>query len=160
MSKFKGTQGHWLTKKLFLETCQGDLDRVLYTLREDDVTYRDITYPSIQRIFVELEDPTEYRIAKEYFGSWKHWIILSEGILKTRVEEWRDEVEVRLRSVGLRQIRVLAKGGCKSSAKILLDKGWDRRKAGAPSKVEKEAELKAATKIVSIVDGDLQRLGL
>mgnify|MGYP003630811932 FL=1 len=32
MSKFKGSKGHWLTKKLFLETCGGDLDRVLYIL--------------------------------------------------------------------------------------------------------------------------------
>ena len=160
MSKFKGSQGHWLTKKLFLETCGGDLDRVIYTLKEEDKTYRDKVYPSIHKIFVELEDPTEYRVAVENFGGWKHWVLLSEGLLKIEVEGWRDELEVRLRSIGLKQIRCLAKGGCKTSAKILLDKGWDRRKAGAPSKQEKVNELKKSAKIVSIVDNDLERLGL
>ena len=160
MSKFKGSKGHWLTKKLFLETCGGDLDRVLYTVREEDKTYRGITYPSIQKIFVELEDPTEYLIAKEYFGSWKHWIILSEGILKNEIEAWRDEIEVRLRSKGLQQIRQLSAGGDRNAAKILLDKGWVRRGAGAPTKAERAGELKKQAKIVSIVDNDLERLGL
>tara|TARA_R110002096_G_scaffold83998_2_gene194304 strand:+ start:349 stop:840 length:492 start_codon:yes stop_codon:yes gene_type:complete len=160
LNKFKGSKGHWLTKKLFLETCQGDLDRVLYTIREDDKTYRGITYPSIQKIFVELEDPTEYFIAKEYFGSWKHWVILSEGILSTEIESWRDELEVRLRAKGLEQIIKLSGDGDRNAAKILLDKGWSKRKAGAPSKQDKVNELKKQASIVSIVDNDLARLGI
>ena len=54
----------------------------------------------------------------------------------------------------------LSAGGDRNAAKILLDKGWDRRKAGAPTKVEREGELKKQAKIVSIVDDDLKRLGL
>jgi hypothetical protein len=160
MSKFKGTQGHWLTKKLFLETCGGDLERVIYTIREEDKEYRGITYPSIQRIFVELEDPTEYFIATEYFGSWKHWVIVSEGLLKNEIESWRDELEVRLRAKGLKQIIGLSVTGDRAASKILLDKGWSKRTAGAPSKQEKAGELKKQASITSIVDNDLKRLGL
>lgn len=160
MDRFKGSKGHWLTKKLFLETCGGDLDRVMYTLREEEKTYRGITYPSIKKIFIELEDPTEYFIATEYFGCWKHWVLISEGILKNEIESWRDELEVRLRAKGLAQIRTLSENGDRNAAKILLDKGWSKRKAGAPSKQEKVNELKKQANIVSIVDNDLQRLGI
>lgn len=160
MSKFKGSKGHWLTKKLFLETCGGELDRVIYTLREEDKTYRGITYPSIKKIFIELEDPTEYFIATQYFGCWKHWVLISEGILKNEIESWRDELEVRLRAKGLEQIRLLSDSGDRNAAKILLDKGWSKRKAGAPSKQEKTNELKKQASIVSIVDNDLKRLGI
>lgn len=158
MEKFKGSQGHWLGQTLFLETCKGDTSKVLYSLKDFDREYKGTKYPSIRKIFVQLEDPTEYLIATEYFGGWEHWKVLCNTTLKNVIADWRDELEVRVRAKGLKTIRQLSEEGDRQAAKILLDKGWEKRTAGAPSKQEKENHLKQQAQVLSMVDNDLRRV--
>jgi hypothetical protein len=78
------------------------------------------------------------------------------------VEEWQEELEVKLRAEAIRT--VVADSGSESrssvsSAKWLSDKGWvEKRKAGAPSKKEKEREMKVQSKIKSELDEDYARI--
>lgn len=158
MTKYKGSAGHWLGKLLFLETCQGKTDKVLYSLKSEDRVYNNKEYPSIRKIYIQLSDPTEYRIATEYFGGWEHWKVLCNTILKNVIEDWREELEVKLRAKALKQIRDLASEGDRAAAKIILDKGWDKRSAGAPSKQEKDNHLQKQAQILQLVENDLNRV--
>lgn len=158
MSKYKGTAGHWLGKNLFFETCQGNYTKVLYTLKSDDKEWKGKTYIAIRNVYMAIADPTEYTIATEYFGGWEHWKVLCNTILKNHIEDWRDELAVKLQAQGLMKIRELAEEGDRAAAKILLDKGWSKRSAGAPTSQEKKNQLKRQAQVLSLVENDLDRV--
>lgn len=157
--------GNWYTQALFLELSYNNKDNVMYTLKEHDVEV-EINgelrlLPSIKRLFVECGDPTEYLFATTYLGGWAHWKRICEKTkaLHPYIEEWREELEVKLRSQGIQQMAEHARGekGMQAS-KWLAEKGWEEKKRGAPSKAEKERELKIQSKIHQEVDDDLQRI--
>jgi hypothetical protein len=158
---FRGGQGHWLMKRLFLETCQGEMDKVMYSLHHDDREYNGKVYPSFRRLYVELEDPTEYRVATELLGGWEHWKLLCNRTLKNHVEAWREELDIRMQANGVVEMSKLSKAGDRMASKFLAEKGYvAKRKAGAPSKEEKEAQLKNDKKVAEVAIFDMERLGL
>ena len=162
---FKDKTGNWITQGLFLELSYGNKENVVYTLKDTDqevvINGETRTLPSIGRLFVECGDPTEYTFATTYLGGWAHWKRLCEKtkVLHPYIEEWREELEIKLRSEGIRQVAEHAKSdkGFQAS-KWLAEKGWDEKKRGRPSKEEKERELKITTKIHQEVDDDLNRI--
>ena len=62
--------GKPLTQGLFLEI--GYSDSALYTLKDNDHEYNDKALPSIKRLYLEMEDVTEYEFANKYFLGWSH----------------------------------------------------------------------------------------
>lgn len=157
-TKLKANNGMPLTQGLFLEI--GYTDYAVYTTKEQDYEYKGVVYPSIKRLYLEMEDVGEYEFATTYFLSWDHWqrICNNKQVLEF-VETWRYELELKLRSRALKLICKKAEGekGI-SAAKYLAEKGWDKRTAGRPSKEEVERETKILVDIEREYSGDFKRL--
>jgi hypothetical protein len=160
---YKDRIGRWITQGLFLETCLADKSNICYTLKPYDHVYKGKDLPSLKKIYLSLEDPTEYRIATEYLGGWDHWQRMcgNKQLLKY-IEEWRAELEVKLRSKAIQEIISDSTSPSKSavsSAKWLADRGWaEKRKAGAPSKQEQAGIEKKIEQSIKDYDEDYIRI--
>ena len=156
--KLRDTSGRPLTQSLFLEL--GYSDYSVYTLKDEDHTHKGTTYTSLKRLYLECSDPTEYTFAKQHLLGWKHWERLcANKIIKKHIDEWREELEVKLRSEGVLKTIEQARGGHSFQAtKWLADRGWDKRAAGRPSKEEVERETRIQSKISDEFNDDVVRL--
>lgn len=149
--------GRPLTQSLFLELGYGA--DAIYTLKEQDYEYNGKNYPSIKQLYLNSEDPTEYEFASSYFLGWRHWQRLCENKnIRKHIDEWRDELEVKLRARGVKAVMLAASTGNYQAAKWLADRGWDTRGAGRPSKLEVDKERKIQADIADEFQGDVVRL--
>jgi hypothetical protein len=165
MSKFKDpSNGNLYTQGLFLELSYADPSNAIYTLKDEDHELNGRSYVSIKRLYLEIADPTEYEFAKACFYNWAHWKRMCEKTtnLHPYIAEWREELEVMLRSQGVRGVMEEALSGGKSSmqaSKWLADKGWtEKRTAGRPTKGEVEVERKQQASVKSVLESDLARV--
>lgn len=152
--------GRPLTQSLFLEL--GYSPAAIYTLKEVDYEYNGRVYPSIKKLYVEVADPTEYQFAKQFFLSWKHWQRIADNkAIKPYIEEWREELEVKLRSIGVKRVMDHASlpTGLQA-AKWLADRGWSTRGAGRPTKADIEREKAIMVKVEDEYSADVSRLQL
>jgi hypothetical protein len=153
------SEGRPLTQSLFLEI--GYSDQAIYTFKEVDHVYNGKTYISLKKRFIEMEDPTEYEFAITYFLSWKHWQrICKNKLILEQINEWREELEMKLRSRAVKQAMQAAgsPSGNFQAAKWLVDKGWDPKRAGRPTRDELERESRIREKIDDEYSGDIARL--
>lgn len=161
LNKFKNAAGAYLTLNLFYETSQ-DKSQVLFTLKDRDHA----GYPSLYRLYMEANDPTEYSFAITHLDGWAHWERLTRsGWFQLYISAWRKELELRTRSTALLRIRETAGSAGKEAFqanKYLLNGQWKdkptARRAGAPSKQEIR---EAANQIVSdeqTLKTDLERI--
>lgn len=149
--------GRPLTLSLFLEL--GYSDYALYTLKECDHEYKGKVYPSIKQLYIEKADPTEYTFANTYFLGWKHWLRLCENKqIRVYIDEWREELEVKIRCQGIKDVIASAKGGSFQAAKWISDRGWKTRGAGRPSREEVDREIAFQSKIDTEYGADVVRL--
>ena len=159
-----GKSGLYLTQSLFLETCNPSIDTPIMTLKDDDVIHKSTTLPSLHRLYMEVSDPEEYELAIYVFNSWEHWVrVTSSKKIMRFVQRYRDELEVKVRSGAVKaMIKTATQDGSKgtSAAKYIAEKGWNKRKAGAPSKLEVQKELKIQTDIDQELEEDLKRIGI
>jgi hypothetical protein len=163
MNKFTNVMGNRLLKGLFFEETSSDKTGVLYTLKNRD----HLGYPSLYRLYMETNDPTEYTFATQYLDGWEHWERLCEcSWFKPYVEVWRRELEVRFRATALRNI-VDASNDTKNpsayqASKFLVGQGWKeggpKRRAGQPSKDEIKKELHRQVQITKTLDDDFERI--
>lgn len=137
----------------------GYTSNAIYTLKDVDYTYKGKLYPSAKRLYLELEDPTEYEFATTYFLGWNHWQrICANKNVAEHINLWREELEVKLRSRAVKMNIAAAKNGNYQAAKWLADRGWLNRAAGRPSKAEVNKELKIAAAIENEYAADVVRL--
>jgi len=156
-SKMLDSGGKPLTQSLFLEI--GYTEYAIYTLKEEDCEYKGFTYPSLKRLYLETQDPTEYEFAKKHLLGWKHWKRLCENkLIRSYIDEWRDELEVCLRSKGVKDAIKAAELGGFQAAKWLADRGWDVKPAGRPSKAEIEKEKTIQLRVRDEFSADVVRL--
>ena len=156
-SKMVDGMGRPLTQSLFLELGYDDL--AIYSLKENDCEYNGKTYPAIKLKYLEMGDPTEYTFANEYFLGWKHWMRLCDNkAIRKFIDEWREELEIKLRSQAVRHMIGSAKDGNYQAAKWLADRGWNTRGAGRPTKLEIEKEKKIALAVNDEFSADIIRL--
>lgn len=134
----KDKMGRPLTQSLFLEL--GYSDYAVYTLKDEDYEYKGKVYPSLKRLYLETMDVTEYDFATQHLLGWQHWkrICANKNIAK-HIDEWREELELKLASCGVKGLVENAKMGNVNSAKYLADRGWLGKKVGRPSKAELES---------------------
>lgn len=160
-TKLKDGRGHPLTQGLFLEIGY-NTEFAVYTLDDDDKEYNGKVYPSLKKLFLAHEDPVEYDFATTYLLGWKHWQRLNANkSLKSHFEEWREELELKLRSQAAQDIlNLVAEEKSFQAAKWLADKGWDKRTAGRPSKAEIEKEKAFQTRLQNEFAEDVARLSL
>lgn len=151
---------------LFYEKVKADKSTVLYTLKDTDHE----GFPSFYRLYMEIDDPTEWRVAQELMDGWDHWEILCEANwFKPYINRWRRELEIRMKSKALSRIRTEAKTNAKEALaanRYLLEKGWEakegkgRSNRGRPTKEEiKKAADHLASEERSLLE-DMNRLRL
>lgn len=158
---FRSSDGQYFTQSLFLETSYEDLSNVVYTLKRQDYEHKGVTYLSFPRLYLEIADPTEYEVANVLFDGWPHWQrIQGNGRIMPTIEGLRAELEVKLRSEGVRRMIAGVRAGKPSekAAMWLADKGWAPKDIGRPSKVKIAAEAKKLQQVQDQVQKDLDRL--
>lgn len=164
---FKNSSGTFFTQQLFFETSGADKSNVIYTLKPED----HMGYASLKRLYIEIEDPTEYEFANAHLGGWEHWIKLSTAPwFQHYITSWRTELELLIKAKAYRAIAKEASSDSKNafmankyileSLRKLKDGDSDKPSRGRPSNEEiKRTALEIVSKDIS-VDEDLQRIRL
>lgn len=158
------SEGRTITAGLFYETKAAASEvEAIYTLKEDDLERDGKVYPSLKRIYLSYDDPTEYQFAIDIFGTWKYWqMIQSSPAVKRYVQEWREELEVKTKSEALRETIKASKGTSSqafAAAKFIATEGW-KSKRGRPSKEEVERTKRVESRLSKDLSDDADRLGL
>lgn len=159
-SRLLDTTGRPITQALFLEV-NYDEKYAVYTLKDVDFNYNGTLYPSLKRLFIDMADPTEYAFATKYLLGWQHWKrICDNKMLARHIAEWREELELKLRSIAIRDLQDLcsSENGNFQAAKFLADRGWDKRGAGRPSKAEVEHHAAVDRRIDEEFGKDVARM--
>jgi len=159
-SKMKTATGNFITQGIFLEL--GYKDSAIYTLKDEDYEFKGKTLPSIKRLYLELEDAVEYDFATKYLCGWGHWQrMINNKLISPHIEEWREELELKLRSRALKQILDTADTEQGMAAKKwIADKGWSKREPGRPSKADQMQEKKYKAKMMGEYSQDVARIGV
>ena len=151
------SMGKMRTQSLFLELGYGD--EAVFTLKDEDHELNGKKYVSLKRLYLETEDPTEYVFAKNHLLGWKHWQRMCENkIIAKHIQEWREELEVKLRSQAILDAIQEARKGHFQAAKWVADRGWSTRGAGRPTKAEVEHERKVQARIDNEYGDDVVRM--
>lgn len=157
---FRNSKNQLLLRSIFYETIGADKSSVIYTLKDWDHE----GYPSLYRLYMELEDVLEYEFANLYLDSWTHWETLCNCTwFKKTVTRWRKELELKLRSKALRQLRTDAADEesktMNSSNRYLLERGWvDKPTKGRPSKEDVKKAAKEKAEESQALQNDLLRI--
>ncbi len=151
------TTGRWLTQSLFLEI--GYKPQALYTLKDDDHEYKGKVYPSIKKLYMECNDPTEYTVATKHFGGLQHWLRIADNkMIAEHINAWRYELELKMRCEGIRNAAIAAEKGNWQAAKWFASRGWESKGAGRPSKDAIKRQQDFESKAAAIVKKDHLRL--
>lgn len=163
MNKFRNSKRVWYTSSLFKETSKDWKDPMCqFTLDIDDWVGSDgKEYLSLYKMYMACDDPTEHKFANECLGGWDHWQrILMNAEVRSYVERWREEMQLKLRSAAIQQLREIAKGDKgATAARYLAEYGWEK-KAGRPSKEDVAKQRSHEAGIHLELDEDLERLGI
>lgn len=151
------TLGRPITQSLFLEL--GYSSSAAYTLKEVDHEYEGRIYPSIKRLYLEMEDPTEYEFATKYFLNWKHWERICANVaIFQHVREWREELDHKIRASATKKMIDLARSDNYQAVKWLADKGWAVKGAGRPSKDQLKKDKIQEEAIIDEYGADVVRM--
>jgi hypothetical protein len=157
--RFKDSVGRYRTQSLFREmnSGKGEFDP-LYTLKDEDPKGK---LPSLKQMYLEANDPTEYEFAIAAFGEWHHWDILSKlAWMEEYVYQWREELEIKMRSDAVKIIIKEAQTGKGkyNAAKFLSDAGWKSKTRGRPTEAERKRQAKIQAGIDVSIAEDLERI--
>lgn len=160
--QLKAANNKTIGSGLFIELSYDDKTHVIWTLKEFD---HEQGYPSFHQLYMSYceDDPTEYTLATEVFGSWPAWEVISnQKAVKAYIDEYRKEVIVRIKSNAIKAIALEAKSGKASyqANKLLLDKGWLDAEATKTAKARIAKRKQEETKALSLLAEDAERLGL
>lgn len=162
---FKNANGVYLTRQLFLENQLPDGPKPVYTLKGYDHQYRGQLYPSLRRLFVESDDPTEYSFAITHLDGWEHWkAICSQTWFAPYLADWREELEIKIKSRALQKIQTAANSATKDSLqanKVLLAGGWLEKPSASVGRPTKEKIKREAEKLFdekNVFDDDFKRV--
>ena len=144
------------TVSLFFEQMQEMNGEAAFSIKG----YDNKGYKSMRKMYVELEDPTEYLPAMVLLGSWEHWkkLTAAKWFVEGHLNEWREEVEVKLKSKAIAKMKA---SDTPTATKYLADNGWkDAGKQGRPTvkSIERKARIKA--KVLHSVDNHAEILGI
>jgi hypothetical protein len=164
-SIFKDSMNRWRTQSLFIETYYNKMRldpsdvsyEPLFTLKDHDHQGK----PSLKRLYLDCQDPTEYEFATKHLGGWQHWqILVTLKWFEPYILLWREELEVLIRSKALAKIMADAGSDSKTStqsAKYIADGGYkEKSKRGKSSKAERAKEQAVKDRLAK----DSERIGL
>lgn len=158
-SKFRNASNAKLLRAIFYEETDADKSTVVYTLKDEDHE----GFPSLYRLYMEMEDLLEYEFANTYLLNWSHWEMLTQcSWFNPYVSRWRKELELKIRSKALRKLREDATSTSKtanSSNRYLLERGWtDKATKGRPSKEEVRRAAKEQADAQKTLESDFLRI--
>lgn len=157
---FTNAVGAWLLNALFFETTMSDRPHCRFSLKD----YDNNGYPSLYRLYMECNDPTEYIFATTHLGGWAHWERLCEcDWFQPYVLRWRKELELRFRAHALKNIQDIANSDAKdklTANKILLtyERKGEAKGRGRPSKAEIHQEARRMAEITTNLADDYRRI--
>ena len=158
-SKFKDSGGRPITQSLFLEI--GYSENAFYTLKDEDYEYNGKVYPSLKRLYLEHEDVHEYDFATTYLLGWNHWQrLLNNKQVRKYIDEWRNELDLKLKSAGFRAIleSALDEDGGFQAQRYLADRGWLKASVGRPKADTTEQDKKVQEQLENEFSADIVRL--
>lgn len=157
--KMKDEKGRYIVQGLFLED-RYNTDLAMFTFDGSHKEYKGKTYYSLKKLYLDLMDPVEYIFATEYLVDWPHWQRLcNNAIIGRHVEQWREELSLKLASEGAMQMVNLAlEKESYQATKWLSDRGWDVKEKGRPSKSQIDEAIKKKADEMSEWDEDHQRI--
>lgn len=156
-NKFKNSRGMFLTTSLFIDH-NYDYELSVYTWGDSDFSNSKGSFPSLKRLYLDMADVTEYEFATTYLDGWRHWkVLLNSPACRKHIDEWREELELKLRAQGLRKLIDLAQDEEKPSyqaAKYLADKEW----TGKKTKAQQNKDNRQKSTIKKAYQSDLDRV--
>lgn len=154
MAELKDSTGRYLTKALFVEYSDGSF-KPEFTLKDEDLPTGE---KSLRRIYMDYEDPTEGKFAKEVLGSLQHWKKLCKTAwFKPHVDAWREDLEELLVSKGVAEMKKHAPKSA-VAAKWLAERGWKPGKRGRPSEEDVAQERKQIAEDRNFYDNAASRV--
>jgi len=149
-TKFLDGSGKRVILGLFKEFARSDVKfKPVYTLQQ------------WKEVFLDCRDPSEYSVAMTLLGDWDHWLeIRNHAMIKPHIDKWHKELEVKLRSEAIQQMKSHAKQpGGTAAAKWLADKGYASEDVKKPvGRPKKEEDI--PTPQTGRIAGDMARLGI
>lgn len=137
---------------MFFEIATKRTDQTYYTLKEEDHTYKEKTYVSLKKVYMDYNHVPglEYDFANDHLGGWVHWNKLVDSPkLKPYIESWREELEIKIRAASVKEVIKVSKSEKGfQAAKWIAEGGYEPKTAGRPTKeqVAKEARIQAGMK--------------
>jgi hypothetical protein len=169
--EFYNSNNQLLTRSLFWETTFQE-DTAIYTLKRWDITTPGgKPLKSLYKLYMDMNDITEYDFANKYFDGWEHWQTVSKSwYLKDEVAKWREELEIRVVADALKLIQAEALSDSKyayAANRYLADRGWkgaeakkSTKGAGRPSKASIQEEAARIAAEAHDIEADLKRLNI
>lgn len=156
------------SKTWFYETTLPDTrnDLTMYSLKKRDHIVDGRTYKSLHKIYIGMEDPTEYEFAMSVFGDFSVWENLCNlSWFKAHHNQMQKELVLKLKARTVKgMINDLNQGTASYNAqKYLADAGYlegNSKKRGRPSKDELDGALKEAARNEADTKDDATRIGL
>ena len=110
-----------------------------------------------RKVYVDIADPTDYEAALVLIGSWEHWLALvANKQFAAELEKWRAEVDVKLKSEALTELKKQSRSDKgTAAAKWLAENGYNPKKVGRPRK-DKDEESDVPRNVAA----DAGRLGI
>jgi hypothetical protein len=162
-SSLKDVMGRYRTN-LFYEFNKARHDEYppLYTMKESEWT----GLPSAYQIFMNSE--SEYEAAMKLVGSWTHWnkLLKCKPFMSgsedsgswTGMAAWREEKEIRNKSLAFNQLKISAAQGNVPAQKLIYEGEKGQAKRGRPSKAEVTKQAAAQAERAKSVKSDLERI--
>lgn len=175
---FRGPSNILLTASLFFDITdfkKRDTSRCLFSfLSSSDPRFPDHldqTLISVYDTYLELEDITGFKWAKQYLEDYDHFTTLMElSWFKDEMTKLNREILSKRQSeafetlLGLVSDEDATAAVRLSSAKYVMEEGWKKNtggsKRGRPSKTEVEGELKRRARAMTELEQDAKRAGI
>ncbi len=160
-SNYLDSCGRFRTRSLFVELIQKEQLAAGYT-----PVYSltgESGYLDLHSMYMECQDPTEYKFAILAWGSWEHHEHMTTlGWFTEYLEKWRAELQVQMKSQAIKALmEVATQDGNRgiTAAKYIASFGWET-KAGRPSKAEALKLKRVQAAVDHETKADAKRLGL
>jgi hypothetical protein len=110
----------------------------------------DLCLDEFHDVFVACEDLTEYDAAIKLLGSWPEWVQFKNNWSRfpLLIEEWKDEILIKLKSQAMKKIQALAASDDKQAlqaAKFIVQE--EHKKLAGQGRPTKAAKDRAAKEI-------------
>lgn len=158
--QFRNSTNSYRAADLFVELNRSDMP-AYWTIKPYDKE----GYPSLKRLYLEMEDLTEFEFANAYLEGFEHWEYLAKtATLKDHIAQWRKELILKIKARSLQGIiRDAVKENKYEANKFLIQNGWidkdeDKKGRGRPSKQEVRDEVLKQAEVQKDLQDDLERL--